>query len=217
MSKRLEWMHLESTYSDLYTDSWTNRSTRSNENPVAPSGSSLTPPAGAPPGQASPAGKPGAPTAAAGDNEGAEGGNGKRGKKRPKELAEGEPADPEEAQREKVAKKVLSAKWADLKSTKEKMMRVAGEADNLLSFIQNNDGWKWANNDMVMGELKEAFRVTNGIHTSTLRDTEKETLKPRARQTDRITPDKGGERYAKRDGERDLEPQQQTQRATQPM
>jgi hypothetical protein len=135
MSKRLEWMHLDTTYSDLYTESHMTEETRTQETPgVALENEPLTPVKG------TPAVEPGSSSGRKRDRELELAGAGRGGKPAKGSVNDEGKADDATKKR----KKEEQARWSKLMMLREKMRSVTGSAKDVDDLIKSSDGWAWA-------------------------------------------------------------------------
>ena len=142
MSKRLEWMHLDTTYSDLYTEAHTTTQTRVSESNREPAAVEPLTPSKAAVETGALAGKRKRAT------EVVEGGG--SGKKAPRDGGE-LPGDDV-----KKRKKEEQARWTKLMGLRGKMREASGAAKDLRETIMTSDNWAWARNEYSLKELDTA-------------------------------------------------------------
>jgi hypothetical protein len=140
-TKRLEWMHLDTTFQDMYTTDYVTTETRTtaiadaSADPMTPQKADKLEDGVAAPGQKRPRAdltevpaKPGKSPKDKGDNDDA-------AKKRKKED---------------------QARWTKLMSQREKMRAATGSAKDLRDLIMSSQSWAWARSELVLNELDTA-------------------------------------------------------------
>lgn len=137
-TKRLEWMHLDTTFQDMYsTDFLTNETrTTTDGKPIA---DQVTPPKAAK-----------EPAGAA-----------EHGEKRPRAGSAEVNAKPGKSPKDKdettdatkKKKKEDQARWTKLIGQREKMRAATGSAKDLRDLIMSSQSWAWARSELVLNEL----------------------------------------------------------------
>ena len=164
MSRRVEFMHLESHFSDMYAEAWkTTTNSTVVDRPVIQAAAGLelafTPEKA---GRIVSVGNPG-PELADTPKPG-KGGRAGKGNKRKTEDPEPHVETPEQAEvkRQKKAEGLELQKVGKVKSA---LTKTTAEAYDLLDTIGSTDSWSWANNEFLLKELKTAFSHTQTLNT----------------------------------------------------
>jgi hypothetical protein len=151
MSKRLEWLHLDTVFSDLYTEVHSTVETRSVETDKKPVVDEVGTPE-----KTSPAAKAvDTVPAKRGRETGASGSGGAK-------SGGGENVPDSDA---KKRKKEEQSRWTKLAALREKMRAVSGSARDLRDLIMTSGEWAWARNEIMLKDLDTATSRTNIQHS----------------------------------------------------
>jgi hypothetical protein len=142
-SQRLEWMHLDTTFQDLYSTDYSTTQIRTTA--IAAEADPTTP---AKEKQA----LPGLAAEVPGGKRPRAGGAEEKPNKSPRDKGQGGDHDPA-----KKRKKEDQARWTKLMGQREKMRASTGSAKDLRDLIVSDQSWAWARSELVLNELDTAI------------------------------------------------------------